>query len=373
LDRSLEDGKHADSLVVLLGRPDSPTDGVADYCSFLAKALEARGIHMTIARMHWAENGWFNGLRELWRQSAEWRGQWVLLQYTALSWSRRGFPFGAVAVFAILHRRGVHRAVVFHEARRQNDSPTGWIDRTRGACQDWAIHKLYTMAAKSILTVPVETVPWLPREKNKAAFIPIGANLPERPQRRAAPALASKEKTVVVFGVSDSPEAATPEANDISDVMLAACKVLGRLRLVVIGRGALEASELLAKAFQGSDVDLMVRGVLPAQEVADILESADALLFVRGAITPRRGSIMAGVASGIPIVGYRGDGVSGPLEAAGVEWSPWQDREALARGLIRVLSDPQWWMELHERNLEIQENYLSWSRIAERFQAVLAG
>jgi glycosyltransferase involved in cell wall biosynthesis len=220
--------------------------------------------------------------------------------------------------------------------------------------------------------VPLETVAWLQAGGDKAAFIPLGANIPERVHRRAAPAHAGKVKTVIVFGVSDSPEAAAPEVNVISAVMLEACEALGKLRLVVAGRGALEAGELFRKAFQGRDIDLAVHGVLPAEKIADEFESADALLFVRGPITTRRGSVMAGIACGVPIVGYRGPEVSSMLEAAGVEWCTWQDRESLARGLIRVLSDPQRWMELHERNLEMQKNFFSWNRIAERFQAVLA-
>lgn len=348
-----------------------PTDGVADYCAFLAKGLEARGTQMSVARVSWMEDGWIDGLRALWRESAAWRGEWVLLQYTALSWSRRGFPFGAVAVLEVLRRRGMRCAVVFHEPDRQGGS--GPLQGIRGACQGWIIHKLYQGAAKSIFTVPVETVTWLPKGENKATFIPIGANIPERTSRRDAPAPAGREKTVIVFGVTDSPEGAAREAKDISSVMLKASNALGRLRLVVVGRGAVEARKQFAKAFQGGDVEVVVRGVLPAEEIAREFESADALLFVRSAITPRRGSAMAGIASGIPIVGYRDGSISGPLEEAGVEWSPWHDQESLTRGLIRVLSDPQRWMELHERNLKVQKNYLSWSRIAERFQAVLAG
>jgi glycosyltransferase involved in cell wall biosynthesis len=359
------------SLVALLGRRDAPADGVQDYCTFLAGALETRGARMVLARVRWMEDGWFRGLQQLWRESIEWRGQWILLQYTALSWSHRGFPFGAQAVLAILHRRGVRCAIVFHEPDRQGGSSL--LQRIRGACQDWVIRRLYEGASKSIFTVPLETVAWLPVGEDKAAFIPIGANIPERIHRPAPAGLAAKVKTVIVFGVTDSPEAAAQEVNVISGVMLEACNALGRLRLVVLGRGAAEARELLAKAFYRTAVDLEVRGVLPAEQVADEFESADALLFVRGAVTLRRGSALAGVASGIPIIGYRGEARSGPLEQAGVEWSALQDREGLARGLIRVLSDPQRWTELHERNLEVQRNYLSWNRIAEQFQAVLAG
>jgi glycosyltransferase involved in cell wall biosynthesis len=235
------------------------------------------------------------------------------------------------------------------------------------------IRRLYNGAAKAIFTSPLEGIGWLRGMQDEhAAFIPIGANIPERIRRRAGPARAGKLKTVIVFGVSDSPEAAAPEVNVISAVTLDACKALGKLRLVVAGRGALEAGELFTKAFRGRDIDLVVHGVLPAERIADEFESADALLFVRGPITTRRGSAMAGIACGVPLVGCRGPEVSSMLEAAGVEWSPLLDRESLARGLIRVLSDSQRWLELHERNLEMQKNHFSWNRIAERFQTVLA-
>ena len=46
----------------------------------------------------------------------------ILLQYTALSWSRRGIPFGAVATLGVLRSRGVRCVVVFHEPSRQDKS-----------------------------------------------------------------------------------------------------------------------------------------------------------------------------------------------------------------------------------------------------------
>jgi glycosyltransferase involved in cell wall biosynthesis len=355
--------------VAILGRRDIPTDGVEDYCTFLAKALDARGVQMNLARVRWMEDGWIRGLRQLSRDCADWRGKWVLLQYTALGWSRRGFPFAALIALAILGRGGASLTVVFHEPRRQGGSRC--MDRVRGACQDWVIQRLYRIAARCIFTVPLETIAWLPTEKHKAAFIPIGANIPERAHPRAAPDPAAKEKTVIVFGVTGSAESAAREVDDISTVVLKACQTLGRLRLVVVGRGSVEAQELLAKAFHGGNVELVVRGVLPAEEIADEFESAAVLLFVRGAITPQRGSAMAGIATGIPIVGYRDGNARGPLEEAGIEWSPWRDRESLTAGLIRVLSDSQRWTELHERALKAQRNCFSWAVIANQFCKLL--
>lgn len=357
--------------VALLGRRDAPTDGVEDYCTFLGTALASRGIDVKLARVEWMEKGWIAGLQQVWKNCSMWRGRWVLLQYTAFSWSHRGFPFGALAVLVILRRSGASVAVVFHEPDRQPGS--GLLQALRGACQSWVIRRLYDGAGKAIFTVPLEGIVWLPKRQDKAAFIPLGANIPERVYHRVAPGLSAKQKCVIVFGVTDSSEAAAREVNDILSVMLEACKALGKLRLTVVGRGSVEARALLVNAFRGSGVEVVVRGVLPADEIAREFELADVLLFVRGAITPQRGSAMAGIASGIPVVGYRNGNIGGPLSEAGVEWSLWHDHEGLSRGLIRVLSDPQRWRELHERNLEVQKNYFSWSRIAERFLAVMGG
>jgi glycosyltransferase involved in cell wall biosynthesis len=354
--------------IAVLGRQDEPTDGVEDYCLFLGRALASQGIELEQVRVPWSKLGWIGALRRLSRESSAWRGKWVLLQYTTFMWSRRGFPLGAVVAMAILRRCGARVAIVFHEACRQGGPR--WIDRLRGACQDGVIQKLHRGAVKSIFTVPLETVAWLPRGENKAAHISIGANIPECVNRRAAPTLASEQKTVIVFGVTGAPEM-TREVEQIVTVMREASEKLGKLRLVAVGRGSVEAQELFGEAFEGSDVEVVVRGVLPAAEIAREFESADVMLFVRGAITPQRGSAIAGIACGVPIVGYRNGEISGPLMEAGIEWSSQQDRESLTRGLVRVLSDPRRWTELHERNLEAQRNCFSWATIAEQFCRVL--
>src|ERR1700686_3800269 len=92
-------------LVLLLGKRDTPADGVQDYCEYLAQALRRRGIQTEIARVEWHSEGWVHALRHLGTQSAKWKGAWIVLQYTALSWSRRGFPLGALAVLRSLRHR----------------------------------------------------------------------------------------------------------------------------------------------------------------------------------------------------------------------------------------------------------------------------
>jgi glycosyltransferase involved in cell wall biosynthesis len=357
--------------IALLGREDTPTDGVEDYCSFLGRALAPQGIELERVRIPWLEIGWIGALRRLARVSSTWRGRWVLLQYTALTWSRRGFPAGVVLALAVLLGRGARVAIVFHESCRQGRGPRPrWLDHLRGVCQDCVIQILYRGAAKSVFTVPLETVAWLPKGESKAAFISIGANIPERVSRRPAPTIAGGEKTVIVFGVTGAPVMAR-EVEQIALVMRQASEELGKMRLIAVGRGSAEAKELLVEALDGCSVEVVVRGVLPAEEVASELESADVLLFLRGPITPYRGSAIAGIACGLPIVGYRNGEIGDAFKEAGIEWSPWRDRESLTRGLVRVLSDPHRWMELHERNLVAQRNWFSWAAIAEQFCRVL--
>ena len=354
--------------IALLGRRDMPTDGLQDYCTFLSRALGQLGVKMELARVEWFDRGWVLALWRLWRQSAAWPGRWVLVQYTGLSWSRRGFPIAVLAALAILRRRGCRCAMVFHEFKHQSGG-VRWIDQMRGACQRWVIEKLYRGSMKCILTVPLEKVGWLPQGDKRSAFIPIGANIPERLERRSGPGAPGRQRTVIVFGVTGDARAAG-EVEEIADVMKEASKSLASLRLVLTGRGSMEVRKEIEGALAGSSVAIDVRGVLPAEEVADEFARADALLFVRGAITLQRGSAIAGVACGLPIVGYR-VGTGDALDEAGIEWSPWRDRRRLAQGLVRVLSDSARWTELHERNLRAQRDHFSWTRIAEQYGATL--
>ncbi len=355
------------SLVALLGRRDTPTDGVEDYCTFLAKALDARGTRMILARVRWMEDGWINGLRGLWRDSAEWNGQWVILQYTALSWSRRGFPFGAVAVLAILRRRGARCAVVFHEPNRQGEDSARWIDRIRGACQEWTVRTLYRQAEKSIFADPLETIGWLPKTETKAAYIPIGANIPVPLPRSNYDQ--SDRKTIAIFCLSDQPNRKR-EVNDISEATRSVASNGTKLRVVFLGRGTPEAAEDIERAFQGSSVEVLNLGLRSAEEVSRVLGESDLMLCVRGKFFPRRGSAIAGIACGLPIIAYAGV-AEGAFAEAGIELVPYGDTIALGNMLACTLTDRNRWQELHEKNLEVYPKYFSWESIASKLLEAL--
>lgn len=343
-------------------------DGVRDYCEFLGRALERHGINWQVVPVDWKRKGWFGALRELRSESRDYRGKWIVLQYTAFAWSRRGFPIGALAVLSILRRRGARCAVVFHEPFRQGGSR--WLDRLRGACQDWVIRRLHRGAAKSIFPEPLERIAWLPRGESKAAFIPIGANIPERHAPAATAEKSRNARTVAVFCVTGAPHDRV-EIDDISEAARVSLGNGAKLRFLFFGSGTPEARERIAHAFRGIPVEVSVLGLLSAAEISDVLAASDAMLCVRGAIYSRRGSAIAGIASGLPIVGYRGPETGFPFTEAGLELAPYRDRAALAQALSRVLADDRLRQELRERSRRAHAEYFSWEQISARFVAEL--
>jgi glycosyltransferase involved in cell wall biosynthesis len=354
------------TVTALLGRKETPTDGVADYCALLGEALADHQVELKILHVRWHEDGWLSALRSLWRDAREWRGQWVALQYTAMGWSRRGFPLGTLAVIAVLRRRGVRCAVTFHEARQQEQG-TRWIDRIRGAAQDWLIRELFRMAGKGIFTIPLSRVDWLKLANDKAVFIPIGANfLSPAHLSQANSNSPSATKRVAVFCVSPPPNR-TIEVEDLAHAVRRARESGIAIELVVFGKGAEEARPEIERALAGTGASLRVMGILPPGEIAEILSAATLLLFVYGQVAQTRGSALAGVACGLPIVGYSGSAAGTTIEEAGLVLVPWRDRKALADALVRVLADHSLELELRQRSRLAQERYFSWSSIARQY------
>ena len=358
-------------MIALLGRTDAPTDALEDFCNWLKRALAQQGQPMELLRVPWLSLGWISGLAWAWREARNWRGRWVLLQYTALGWSRRGFPLGAALTIWIARHRGAKCAIVFHDAIPYTGPR--WIDRLRRGVQLWVMRRLHAMSAHSIVTVPVEKCVWLPRPTTKAEFIPIAANLSGTLAKLSDNSSARDKhlpNTVAIFGVTGKPQL-LPESEFIAQVIRQTAEQLRTLRLLVVGRNAQEAEAPLRAALAGTNVELEVHGILPADEIERHLCEADALLFVRGGISSRRGSALAGIACGLPVVAYEGSETGQPITEAGVMLSPEGEQRALVNNLVRVLSDDAIRNDLRKRSLEARDKYFSWDVIARKFLQVL--
>lgn len=356
-----------DSWVALLGRGQADADGIEDYCHYLGKALQRRGVALSVSRVDWQRLGWKVALAQLQRESREWRGQWVLVQYTALAFSSRGFPFRALEVLRILRRNGVRCAVVFHDPFRHGGRRLR--DRFRGNFQEWVIRRLFAMADAGIFPDPLAKIGWLPRETSKAFSIPIGANIPE-PSAVRAKRGNEEPKTAVVFCLSLDAVVAE-EIQDLAVAAQTAHEQGARFHLIFLGRGTDEARSEISSAFSEIQIEATVLGVMKPEEVAEILANADAMLCVRGKLYPRRGSAIAGIACGLPILGYSGATEGTPIDEAGALLVGYRDAAALGHVLARVLSETKLAGELHTRSAAAYRRYFSWSIIADEFLRAL--
>lgn len=356
-------------IIALLGRADAPTDAVQEYCQYLGEALRVHGFSVAIERVAWAERGWRRALRSLRRRAKGWKGTWVVVQYTALAWSKRGFPLRFSRVMRILKAAGVRLAVVYHDV--EPFAGTRLIDRLRRRAQLRAMRDAMDLADAAILTVPMEKLSWTRPQDTRAVFIPVGANFPTTGEAVSRKGIASGGKlSIAVFGVTGGRDT-SKEINEIAEAVRFAAPQVKPLRLVVLGRNSKEAEAELRNRMNGIAVELQVLGVLSSENVVRSLSGCDVLLFVRGRISTRRSSAIAGIACGLPVIASEGPETSPPITDAGVALYSQQRKGDLGQVLLHVLQDEHYRASLAQRSWVAQQRYFSWTAIARQYAQLL--
>jgi len=355
--------------VAVLGRPDTPTDAVEEYCHYLASAVAEQGTSLQVARVKWAEKGWRTALGELSEGFPSRENSWFLLQYTALAWSRRGFSWRFLNVIRHLKKRGARCAIVFHDAETYFGSRL--VDRVRRAVQLHTMRNALRLADFSIFTIPPEKIPWIVGPSQKTVFIPVGANLssPELGWRKMG-ANNAASPTIAVFSLSEGSVGAG-EVRQIAEAALFAAERIGPLRILVLGRNSEIARIHLPESMGAAPVQVIVHGLLPSNEVVQTLGSCDAMLFVRGPLSTRRGSAIAGIACGLPVIARQGWETAPPATEAGIEFVRPEESNNFGPALVRVLADPSFRAQLARRSREAYARYFSWDVIASQFAAAM--
>jgi glycosyltransferase involved in cell wall biosynthesis len=356
--------------MAILGRREVPTDGVHDYCCYLRDALAKESVNLTLTQVRWAEIGRRASRRELLDAVKDKENGLFLLQYTALSWSRRGFALPAVGILKLLKKNGARCAVVFHD-------PDGFagnraIDRFRRGLQRYAMKRLVQFSDMAIFTLPRNKIFWLPAGTKNFAFIPVGANLPA-PERAwdEKPRSTGSKPIVAVFSLSGKPTL-DKEVGQIAEAVRIAAKEVGPLEVVVLGQNSEAGGEDLRAALAGSNVEVRIVGLISADEVVHVLGTCDVMLFARGPISSRRGSAIAGIACGLPVIGEEGSELAPPITEAGVVLVPEESvPEEYGPALVRVLTDQSYRASLAERSRNAQTQYFSWSVIAKQYVQAL--
>lgn len=352
-------------IIALLGRRDTPTDAVEEYCRYLGEALQAEDYDLKIERVPWEEHGWGAAVQELRRRAKGWKGTWVLVQYTALAWSKRGFPMRFVHVLKTLRAVGARVAVVYHDVEPY--SGTRVIDRLRRSAQLRAMRDALNHSGVAIFTVALEKISWLRQPVGRVYFIPVGANLPISGDTASRKKISAERKlSIAVFGVTGG-AAGKREIENIAEAVRFVAPRVKELRLIILGRHSNDAQAELKNQLGDTAVELHVLGVLPAEDLARTLCVSDVLLFVRGPISTRRGSAIAGIACGLPVVAFSGAETAPPITEAGLALYSPQRKGDLGDVLLRVLEDEHYRASLAQQSWHAQAKYFSWRAIAARY------
>jgi glycosyltransferase involved in cell wall biosynthesis len=361
----LDDSYNGMRCVAVLGQRKEAIDAVEEYCRYLGAALEKHAFSFEITRVEWATKGWRRALGELRRKVGNEGNTWVLLQYTALAWSRRGFSLRVPGIIRSLKKNGARCAVVFHDA--EGYCGNRLVDRIRRAAQLHTMQEAVRLADLSIVTVPAEKIPWIGRNSRNVVFIPVGANLPSPEtawsQEKDRP---RNLRTVAVFSISGN-RAGAEEVESIARTVRYAAERMGMLRLLVMGRHSEISGSQLKEKLLGTSVQVTIHGLLPAEEIVQKLGASDVLLFTKGPISSRRGSAIAGIACGLPVIASEGWETGTPITEAGVVLIPETAKNEFGPALLRVLTDAAYRARLSERSKRAQEVYFSWSAIGARY------
>src|SRR5262245_43367007 len=186
-------------VIALLGRRDEPTDAVEEYCGYLGSALAEHSFKLEIRRVPWNQHGWSASLNALRLQAESWRGTWVLVQYTSLAWSPRGFPQRLLRVLRVLRKAGARIVVVFHDA--QPFSGDRLVDRIRRFVQVRVMRDAVAFSDCAVMTAPTSRARWLHQSPDNVCFIPVGANLPQPLLEQDHEAL-HEPPTVAVYSIT---------------------------------------------------------------------------------------------------------------------------------------------------------------------------
>jgi hypothetical protein len=186
------------------------------------------------------------------------------------------------------------------------------------------------LADRIVSTTSPDRVPSMqdPEIRAKTLLLPVDSYLPStqpKVQRNG-----NRVPMIIVFGFTNF----SSETSMVAWVLSRAAEIVGPLHLTVYGRGAKVASRMLLPLLAGSAVELEGFGILEGKVDSSLLTNADVQLFVRSDRSSRRGSGIAGIACGLPIIGLSDTETAFPITEAGVRLVPMGDREGLVREVV---------------------------------------
>lgn len=351
--------------LAIVGRANSNTCGISRYLKLLGQALEEQNCEMDIYQFNWSQSGWMKSFVKLAKEVRKFDYKAIVIQYTAFSWSQKGLPFNLFVIIFFLKLNKLKVGIYFHDP--DCSSGHGLLQKTRSALQRTIMKLLYLCTDKTLIAIEPKLIPWLPKNKQKAFLLPIGSNTPEMPINILPKGL----NRICVFCVTKG-QPMQSEVKQITEIVIPLSQKLANLELLVCGHGALESKNEFLLKLKNCKIKLEIIGETSLENIAELLNNSKALLFVRGPVTGSRGSATAGIATKIPIVGYRGNLTGNPLTQGGILLAEQNDSAEISSNLNAVLSDDVLYQDLIRKNEFLYKEFFSCDQIAKKYLLVFS-
>jgi UDP-glucose:(heptosyl)LPS alpha-1,3-glucosyltransferase len=289
------------------------------------------------------------------------RPEWVLLQYNPFRFGRCGFAPMLVRDARRLRQIGVPVAVMVHEAWVD---PVGWRNRLIRAWQRAQLSELLRVTDGVMAT----TASVAHELGQRAVHIPVATNISPVPTSRedARAALGLDGRlTVALFGRAN-PSRALGHA-EAAIAALAQAHGANNLTIMNLGADAPTVRVPLG-------VEVHTPGALPPDELSLRLVTSDLVLLpTTDGVSTRRGTVMAALAHGRPVLGLRGrntDAVLARAEGA-MFLTPADDRAAFAEAAVELTRDPDRLRAIGAAGRELYESHFDWPATARSVAAVI--
>lgn len=350
--------------------------GVADYTSTLAAGLADLGSDVHVwapwdagepedrSGVHVHRVGGRYGPADLVRLGVELdrftAPRSILVQYVPHAFGCKAMNLAFVAWVARRARRGDDVHVMFHEVAFP------WVRRPLRRNLLAAVHRLMAaVLVRACGRAYVATTGWevlldrLGAGRRPIAWLPVPSNVPDRANPAAVVARRSAltagdpaARVVAHFGTYDP-----TLVRDLGPALRAILDGRPWVRVLLLGAGAARWRATLADGRADRLARIIAPGVLPAAIVAEHLRACDLALqpYPDGA-SGRRGTLMASLANGVPVLTTLG-AASEPVWSGGaVATVPVGDPTRLAARAIDLLDRPGHLAELGEAGRRLYEH-----------------
>ncbi|HVO55188.1 MAG TPA: glycosyltransferase [Solirubrobacterales bacterium] len=356
-------------LILLQGDQGHIADGIRDHTARIAEELPRHRVAAARLRVRVGEGRGLAGSLRLWRSLRNLpESSAVLVQYSPFCFGRWGFaPWLPAYLWAIgRRRRGPAVAVMVHEPYVPMVS---WR---------WTLMGLWQRLQLALLRLSADVVfasiepwasefealpPWRP-----VHHLPVGSNFPDGRSERELERrrLGLGEDTVVLCCLGRDHQ--TWLGEEVVETANAVARSRGSAVLVTLGAYAPDLSGL------DPAVETVQPGYLEPERFAAALAASDVFLApVSDGVSTRRGSLMAALQHGLPVVGTDG-ALTDPVlrrSTPALALAPVGDRDRFTASAVRLAEDREARAAAAAAARDLYEREFDWGVIAERLLAGL--